>query len=140
MIKIIEYEVGRYNGHPVVIRFANVSEEDAQEYAWRFAKRLQGEFGAFYPAAQNTEEMASWLENELGEMGVGLSSSQQDLLRTLVAESSPRLKQWMAKSAASAVAQAIGVSEEKIGRSHYQKMEDDEAELRDRRRGRELPC
>lgn len=49
MTKIIEYEVGRYQGHPVVIRFANVSEENARELAEVLAKRLANEFNAVYP-------------------------------------------------------------------------------------------
>lgn len=42
MTKIIEYEVGKFLGHPVVIRFANVSEEDARGVVDAFKKRLSG--------------------------------------------------------------------------------------------------
>lgn len=42
MTKIIEYEVGKYQGHSVVIRFANVSEEDARMVVDAFKQRLSG--------------------------------------------------------------------------------------------------
>lgn len=61
MTKIIEYEAGRFQGHPVVIRFANVSEDKALYIAETLANRLASEFNAVYPLRHPSDYLlAEW--------------------------------------------------------------------------------